>query len=232
MMRTIRFSGLFFETADSNELNYRAELRDAMLRAIGNSRFAIYHHMIRRRVDADLIAEYPDQFSRTLDARWRERLAARELYVNELFLTLIRRPTPGRIGIADRIRDWFGKASGNEAAHLAAEQRALDNAVEALMAALSQYEPRLLTDYESQHGMRSEQLEFLSYLYNGDMSPVAVPHGDPWAHIPRRRISFGTNTVELAPAGHLPRRSSVQFKRSERIGNSRSAKQLVRASSL
>ena len=25
--------------------------RDAMLRAIGNSRFAIYHHVIRRRAD-------------------------------------------------------------------------------------------------------------------------------------------------------------------------------------
>ena len=34
---------LVVETADSDELNYRAELRDAMLRAIGSSRFAIYH---------------------------------------------------------------------------------------------------------------------------------------------------------------------------------------------
>ena len=67
LMQTIRVGGLLFETADSGELNYRAELRDAMLRAIGTSRFAVYHHIIRRRVDADLAGEFSDAFSRKLD---------------------------------------------------------------------------------------------------------------------------------------------------------------------
>ena len=52
LVQTISLSGLLFETADSDELNYRAELRDAMLRAVGNSRFAIYHHLVRRRASA------------------------------------------------------------------------------------------------------------------------------------------------------------------------------------
>ena len=150
--QTIRLGGLLFETADSDELNYRAELRDAMLRAIGNSRFAIYHHVIRRRADADLVAQYPDQFSERLDARWRERLEKRELYVNELFLTLVRRPTPGRDGIAERVRNWFTKSSGNKAALIAEEKVALDNATDAVMAALAQYNPRVLSTYETEHG--------------------------------------------------------------------------------
>ena len=49
LMQTVHLGGLLFETADSDELNYRAELRDAMLRAIGSSRFAVYHHVVRRR---------------------------------------------------------------------------------------------------------------------------------------------------------------------------------------
>jgi type IV secretion system protein VirB4 len=52
LMQTDPSRRLLFETADSDELNYRAELRDAMLRAIGSSRFAIHHHVIRRRADA------------------------------------------------------------------------------------------------------------------------------------------------------------------------------------
>lgn len=92
LVQTIRLRGLLFETADSGELNYRAELRDAMLRAIGSSRYALYHHLVRRRADADLSAEFEDDFSRDLDTRWRERLGSRQLYVNELFLTLVRRP--------------------------------------------------------------------------------------------------------------------------------------------
>ena len=44
LMQTIRLGGLLFETADTEELNYRASLRDAMLRAIGSSRFALWPH--------------------------------------------------------------------------------------------------------------------------------------------------------------------------------------------
>lgn len=70
LMQTIRLRGLLFETADTNELNYRKGLRDAMLRAIGTSRFALYHHVVRRRVDLVPDIEYPDSFSQHLADRW------------------------------------------------------------------------------------------------------------------------------------------------------------------
>ncbi len=54
LMQTIRLGGLLFETADADELNYRAALRDAMLQTISSSRFAIYHHVIRRKAEAQL----------------------------------------------------------------------------------------------------------------------------------------------------------------------------------
>ena len=77
LLQTIRLRGLLFETADTDELNYRKTLRDAMLQAIGSSRFAIYHHIVRRRVEVDLPASFPDDFSALLDTRWRARLAAK-----------------------------------------------------------------------------------------------------------------------------------------------------------
>ena len=208
LMQTIRVRGLLFETADSDELNYRAELRDAVLRAIGTSRFAAYHHIVRRHVEADLAGEFPDAFSRRLDARWRERCERRQLYVNELFLTLVRRPLQGRVGIADRLTRLFRSPSASAtAAALKGELTALDNAREALMAALAQYDPVLLTRYESEAGgMRSEPIEFLSCLFNGDMRPMAAPHGDIGHHIPARRISFGRNAAELGPTGGQQRK--------------------------
>ena len=38
-----------------------------MLQAIGSSRFALYHHIIRRRIDVSLSAGHRDAFSRELD---------------------------------------------------------------------------------------------------------------------------------------------------------------------
>jgi len=206
LMQTIQLGGLLFETADSDELNYRSELRDAVLRALGSSRFALYHHVIRRRADVALDGEFPDAFSAQLDGRWRERLGGKQLYVNELFLTILRRPLQGRLGWADRLRDLAGRASGPRGVSGAAEKRALDAAREALIAALAPYAPRTLSVYQSPEGTRSEQLEFLSCLFNGEMRPVGLPYGDVGMHLPWRRISFGQDAVELGSTGPLSRK--------------------------
>ena len=76
-MQVIQLRGLLFETADEDEINYRKRLRDAVLQAIGSSRFALYHHIVRREADVALGADYPDAFSSRLDAAWRSRLGAR-----------------------------------------------------------------------------------------------------------------------------------------------------------
>ena len=207
LMQTIWLGGLLFETADTEELNYRAELRDATLKAIGSSRFAIYHHVVRRRAEASMAAHFPDDFSRLLDQRWRDRLASREMFVNELFLTIVRRPMQGRTGLLDRLRSLAGKTNAaDRAAAFATEKRALDAASEALVAALGSYSPRLLSVYDNGDGHRSEPLEFLSWLYNAERRPVVLPHGDLGEHLPFRRISFGQDAFELGPAGNLPRK--------------------------
>ncbi|MBC9033002.1 VirB4 family type IV secretion/conjugal transfer ATPase [Sphingomonas sp. JC676] len=199
LLQVIHLRGLLFETADTEEINYRKRLRDAMLQSIGSSRFAVYHHVVRRRVDAELTAEFPDEFSGRLDAAWRARLASKRLYVNDLFLTLARRPLQGRIGLFDRLRGTRAEAN------IANELRQLDAARDALLAALGSYEPRLLGTYQTAQGPCSEPLEFLSSLYNGEMRPVLLPMQDLGAYLPYRRVSFGQETVELGAAGAVPR---------------------------
>ncbi|MCW3838429.1 VirB4 family type IV secretion/conjugal transfer ATPase [Sphingomonas canadensis] len=201
LMQVIHLRGLLFETADSDEINYRKRLRDAMLQAIGSSRFAIYHHIVRRRVDAEIAAEYPDAFSRDLDASWRARLAGKQLYINELFLTIVRRPMQGRIGMIDRVREWLGKSGTPPETQSAYEVRQLDVARDAVLAALASYGPRLLGVYQTEQGPCSEPLEFLSALYNGEVRPVLLPMQDLGMYLPYRRVSFGQEAVELAPTG-------------------------------
>lgn len=205
LMQFIHLRGLLFETADTEEINYRKRLRDAMLQSIGSSRFALYHHIVRRRIEPELGADHRDPFSRDVDIAWQARLATKRLYVNDLFLTLIRRPLQGKIGGLDRLRGWFGRASGAGEANTAHELRSLESARDALIAALGSYGPRLLGVYETKQGPCSEPLEFLSSLYNGEMRPVLLPMQDAGAYLPYRRVSFGQETVELGPAGPSPR---------------------------
>ncbi|WP_308814275.1 VirB4 family type IV secretion system protein [Sphingomonas sp. GV3] len=204
LMQVLRLDGFLFETADGEEIDYRKELRDAMLQAIGSSRFALYHHVLRRRVDPDLPGQFDDAFSESLDAIWRERRARRALFANALYVAIIRRPEGGARGLGS----WIARRLARDReldAHRAAEIRALDAAREALTAALAAYRPALLGTYETPHGTGSQPLEYLAALYNAEALRVRLPHGDVGEHLPGRRVSFGAQTLELSATGRGPR---------------------------
>ncbi len=202
LMQFIKLRGLLFETTDSEDLNYRKRLRDTMLQSIGSSQFAIYHHIIRREIDPVLDTEFDDDFSRQLDERWRTKLGTKRLYVNELYLTLIRRPVQGKVGMLDRVRSFFDR---NADAARSTEQdiRQLDTARDSLIASLGSYGPELLGVYEVEGDFLSEPLSFLSRLYNGETRPVLLPKQDLGAYLPYRRIHFGQETIELCATGDL-----------------------------
>jgi len=207
LIQTLHLSGYPFETADTDELNYRKTVRETMLRGVANSRFALYHHVVRREVSAELGGVFPDDFSRALDDAWRARLGARRLYVNELFLTLVRRPMQGRIGLLEEmVRSLRGAGDRQEGqATIARDLAALNGARDGLLAALAPYGARLLTVYDGPQGLCSEPLEFASLLYNGEMRPVRLPQADLGLYLPYRRVSFGADTLELGAAGRLER---------------------------
>jgi type IV secretion system protein VirB4 len=207
MMQFIHLGGFPFETADTDELNYRKSVRETVLRGVANSRFALYHHIVRRETTPQMTGSFPDPFSRALDENWRARLDSRRLYTNDLFLTLVRRPLQGRVGFVQEIFGGLRGAGDRQEAAAAAirEQSALNAARDGLISALQPYDARLLTAYKGPQGQCSEPLEFLSLLYNGEMRPVRLPDADLGLYLPYRRISFGADAIELAPAGRLNR---------------------------
>ena len=206
LLQIIKLDGFPFETADTEELNYRKGVRETMLRGIANSRFALYHHIVRRESLPELSVERPDAFSRTLAQAWRDRLSTRRLYVNDLFLTLVRRPLAGRTGFLEELlRGGRSAADPRQAqADAARDLGAINGARDSLLAALAPYGARVLTAYDGPQGLCSEPLEFLSLLYNGEVRPVRLPKADLGLYLPYRRISFGADTLELAAAGRTP----------------------------
>lgn len=196
-MQVIRLAGLQFETIDAARLDARKAARDAMLQAVSSARYALVHHVARRAVTPRLEGQFGDTFSAELDAAWRDRLAVRRLFVNDLYLTLVIRPPRGRARIAERVLGLFG--GGREAAAEHIDLRALGQTREALLAALEPYGPTLLSSYDSRTGLASEPMEFFSTLLNGDSVPRLLPTGDLGHALARRRIGFGADTIELGP---------------------------------
>jgi len=63
LLQVLHLAGYPFETADTDELNYRKQVRETMLRGVASSRFALYHHVIRREVSPRLEGDFDDGFS-------------------------------------------------------------------------------------------------------------------------------------------------------------------------
>jgi type IV secretion system protein VirB4 len=194
LMQTIHLAGFPSETAPDEELNYRKAVRETVLRGASSSRLAIYHHVVRRRVTPAFPVAPEEPFCARLDAGWRERLAGRQLYVNDIFLTLVRRPLQGAGGFLERLI----RQPGARKVEIERELRQLHAARDAFAAVLAPYGPRTLSLYEGPGGaLRSEPAEFLSLILNGELRPVLAPSGDLGQAIAARRLSFGFDAMEF-----------------------------------
>ncbi|MYL97662.1 VirB4 family type IV secretion/conjugal transfer ATPase [Novosphingobium sp. FGD1] len=201
VMLSLMVPGFAFETADTDELNAHVATREVLLRSSLDARFVLYHHVIRRRVEIEMDGRFEDPVAAHIDARWRARTSSGALFVNDQFVTLVRRPARGKAGWADRLgRMMKSRAEAVEADP--ADVRALRAAASAMVASLGAYGARLLGDYEAPAGRCSEVLELLSALYNGEMRPVRRPSDetDIGHMLPYRRVSFGMDAMEVRGA--------------------------------
>jgi type IV secretion system protein VirB4 len=204
LMQALYIEGFGFETADTEDLNALQGLRENALRAIGDSRLVLHHHILRRKVSlAASGLNFDNPVAAHINARWQSRLQSRELFVNDLFITLLRRPAKGKAGLSNFFSGVLGSGRNEDA--LVAELRDLEAARDALISALGRYSPRLLAGYDTPNGRCSEPLEFLSCLMHGEMQPIlkpeVLPSSDIGHYLPYQRLSFGVDALELNGAG-------------------------------
>ena len=167
-----------------------------------SSRFALYHHVVRRGVDAGHGGDFADDFSRALDDAWRARLGAKKLYVNELFLTLVRRPAAGP-----------GRRGGRRAARLDRRPGSDAKAPPRCQTSCASWTPRAKRCWRRSApygarllgGLRDAQGPLLRAagipvvaLQRRDAARCCCRSADLGEYLPYRRVSFGAETVELS----------------------------------
>ena len=203
LMTALQVPGLLFETEETAALNAHAATREVMLRSNLDARFVLYHYVVRRRVSVSLEASFDDPLSAHIDRRWRDKLGSGSLFVNDQFVTLVRRPARGKAGLAEKAAKLLRRRR-DEVAVDPRELRSLRAAAQALAASLGDYGAQPLGDYEGPSGAtNNELLELISALYNGEMRPVRRPSDeiDLGRMIPYRRASFGLDAMELRGSG-------------------------------
>lgn len=200
LMTCLKLEGFSFQTADWSDINVRMLGRNDIVRALGNSRFAIYSHIIRREVEPKIESTFDNALCREIDERYDAALAKRRMFVNDIYLTIVRRPLQGHAGTFEAIvQSVMGKKT--KAGDSYEEQEAiseLKDVATAIISALGAYRPRQLGVVEREGAWFSEPLEFLVQLGNGAAPrPMHLPRMPLNEALATKRIFFGRNAFEI-----------------------------------
>src|SRR5690349_4071066 len=102
-VQVLQLNGASFECADTDEINSWHERWNVLYRSIGGPNVALWTHLIRHREHSYPAGEFGNRFAACLNARYRGRIAGERLMRNDLYLSLVYRPTSGAAtGLAAR----------------------------------------------------------------------------------------------------------------------------------
>jgi type IV secretion system protein VirB4 len=202
LLQIIKLEGLPFETVDQTELNQKKTIRAAILKSLSNSRFGLYHHIIRHQIDEHQDGDFENAWCQKLDQAYQEKLSTKRLFINEHYLTIIRRPAQSKIGIfSELIKTLSSKVDQTLQGQYEAEShKLLQEAVSNILTSLEPYKPRVLGIEQSKDGVFSESLSFLSYLINFEARKLRLPLISLSDYLPAKRLSFGRESFEIRGA--------------------------------
>jgi type IV secretion system protein VirB4 len=198
LVQAFRLTGGSFECADDSELNNWHERLNVLWRNIASPNVALWVHLVRRREVSLPDDSFKPGFGADLYRHYYRRLSGELLMVNELYLSLVYRPSPGAL------RKWTVGALAKTSR--AAEDQALAEALDAcdklaklLKISLERYEPEVLGLCPASAGGGrpcSRLLQFLGLLINGEQRAVALPSAPLNEVLATSRILIGRELIE------------------------------------
>ncbi|CEG10530.1 Type IV secretion system protein virB4 [Afipia felis] len=203
LLTVLKLDGYSFEASDMSEVNARLLGRNDIVRTLANSRFALAAHIVRREVQPRIASTFDNALCRGIDERYDASLSKRRMFVNDIYLTIVRRPLQGQAGTFDVL---MTKALGrkDEAGESVAIQTALNelrDAATAVRENLAAYGARQLGVVRRDGIWFSEPLEFLVQIVNGGLPrPMHLPRMDLADALSTKRLFFGRNAIEIRGA--------------------------------
>ena len=192
-LQVIKLQGIAHETQDAEQIELWKEQLNLMLRNIASPNVCLWSHTIRREIKAFPTGEFEVEFDRKLNQKYAERICQSELFINELFLTVIYKD-----GVNEPLNVF--KKSQTKEQNIAQQLkcvRALNEIVSTVTASLTEYQPQRLSTYYQDGHFYSEILTFLDFLVNGEWQQRILPKVDLAYALPRVRPYFGVDTIAL-----------------------------------
>lgn len=196
----IKLSGVPFNVMNAEELNYAQRNFAFAMQNLGDE-YAIYQTMHRHLQSNDLEGRYPSGFSKDFIGAYSERFRSSKLFVNDLYITLIRKSSNKEVkkgaGLLHAL--WIKKTNESLIPIHSERVRDLESVLTHFISTLLPYSPSLLgkKEYEKEGTPVAEVLGFLSILVNGYGRDFTYPYQNIATFVPEKRLFFGKNTIHF-----------------------------------
>lgn len=197
LMTMFRLDGISFETADPADLNDWHEKLNGVLRNIADERLAIWTHIVRHEVSDYPEGQFRSEFASHLDRQYRERVTAKRMFVNRLYMTLIMRPAAGSADRTAVLLKRLSQARANEEEVDADELLRFEEKARDITKLLGRCSPVRLGLYEHDGLQFSEPLEVLETVMTGARRRVPLVRGHLGSALYGDRLIFGRETIEV-----------------------------------
>ncbi|WP_336294547.1 VirB4 family type IV secretion/conjugal transfer ATPase [Bartonella sp. CB169] len=197
LMTVIAVEGVNFDTADIDQLNSLHEQLNTLLKNIADERVALYSHIIRRREVIYPEDHFSSSFAATLNEKYKKKMVSQELYRNDLFVSLLWNPASDK---TEKIASFFqrlAKAKKTQSEPDMEAIRKIEELSRDFIEGLEAYEARLLSIYEHDGLLFSEQSEFLHQLVGGRRERIPLTFGTIASTIYSDRVIFGREIIEI-----------------------------------
>lgn len=208
LVQVIKFGGYSFETADDEDVDIRKNIRNLMFKGITAGSVSLYFHIIRRKqnvFDMEGRNPMPTTFSRLLEQQWREKHASSQSFVNELYVTVVRRQNKQGVAFVESFLKKFQQKADKSAwdNEMKDAYEEIEEITSRIMSTFRDYSPELLGSVKTDEGVFSELVEFLGTLVNcGAHSNMLAPTMNISEYLPTHRLYFGPRAIEVkGPSG-------------------------------
>ena len=194
-LQVFRLAGASFECADDGQLNGWHERLNALWRNVASPGVALWVHVIRRRERMRAPDGGVAGFANELAQLYYGRLARETLMINEIYLSVVYRPSTGMTtGALSRVLSKSQRHGSS--LELADALEGCVQLAQILQASLARYEPRILRTYRAGNHWCSSILEYLGVLINGEWQRMPLPLGPINEALATTRLLFGNEVIE------------------------------------
>ena len=190
-----KLSGIGFENADDDQLNNWHERLNVFYRNISKPNISIWQTVVRHRENTYPDGQFEPGFAHDLNEKYRQRIAQETLMVNDIYVAIVYRPQPGKIGktAMSFLRRLNSDALTQEQEEALEECQKLQQHVSA---SLSRYDPEPLGIYQQGAHCFSSLLEYFGLLINGEWQRVPLPRSPLNEVLATTRLLFGSEAME------------------------------------